>query len=30
MTSDLVDRVSRMWVDEAAQGSDHQPIFVEF
>ena len=30
MTADLVDQVARMWVDESAQGSDHQPIFVEF
>ena len=30
ITPDLVDRVIRMWVDEAAHGSDHQPIFVEF
>ena len=30
ITVDLVDQVTRMWVNETAQGSDHQPIFVEF
>lgn len=30
LTPDLADRAKRMWVDAEAQGSDHQPIFVEF
>jgi len=30
MTPDLADRATRMWVDADAQGSDHQPIFIEF
>ncbi|MCB2135698.1 MAG: endonuclease/exonuclease/phosphatase family protein [Rhodobacteraceae bacterium] len=25
----LVGRVTRAWIDEAADGSDHQPVFVE-
>jgi len=29
VTSDLIDAVSSMQVDEMAQGSDHQPIFVD-
>jgi len=30
LTPDLADRAKRMWVDADAQGSDHQPIFIEF
>ena len=30
LTSDLVERVRSSWVDEAADGSDHQPLWVEF
>ena len=29
MTPDLAGQARRMWVDADAQGSDHQPIFVE-
>ncbi|MEK9754132.1 MAG: endonuclease/exonuclease/phosphatase family protein [Rhodospirillaceae bacterium] len=29
-TLDVADRAKRAWVDAEAQGSDHQPIFVEF
>jgi endonuclease/exonuclease/phosphatase family metal-dependent hydrolase len=27
---DMVPRVRRGWIDEAADGSDHQPVWVEF
>ena len=30
LTADLVPRAQSSWVDEAADGSDHQPIWVEF
>lgn len=30
LTPDVADKAQRMWVDSDAQGSDHQPIFVEF
>ena len=30
MTPDLAGQAKRMWVDTDAQGSDHQPIFIEF
>ncbi|MDD9875998.1 MAG: endonuclease/exonuclease/phosphatase family protein [Magnetovibrio sp.] len=30
LTPDLADTAKSMWVDADAQGSDHQPIFVEF
>jgi endonuclease/exonuclease/phosphatase family metal-dependent hydrolase len=29
LTPSLRPALRRMWIDEAAQGSDHQPIFVE-
>ena len=29
ITSDLVDRVKSAWVDSAAVGSDHQPVWFE-
>lgn len=30
LTSDLVARAKSAWVDEFAQGSDHQPVWMEF
>ena len=30
VTRDLLDRVVACWFDEAAAGSDHQPLWVEF
>jgi len=30
LTPDVADKATRMWVDAKAQGSDHQPIFVDF
>jgi len=30
ITRDLLDRVAACWIDEAAAGSDHQPLWVEF
>jgi len=29
VTSDLIDRSTACWIDEAAAGSDHQPLWVE-
>lgn len=29
-TTDLIARARACWVDEAAQGSDHQPLWIEF
>jgi len=30
VTADLAPRVTRAWIDNNAQGSDHQPVFFEF
>ena len=29
VTLDLVHRLKKCWIDNAAQGSDHQPVWVE-
>ena len=30
LTAELIPRVKRAWIDEKADGSDHQPVFAEF
>lgn len=30
VTADLAPRVKRAWIDNEAQGSDHQPVFFDF